>query len=446
MSNRRQFLASLAAAPLLAQTSSKPNIIFIMADDLGYGDLSCYGQETLETPNIDRLAAEGMRFTDVYAGSTVCAPSRCCLATGKHLGHATVRGNKNPEIPLAPGDVTFAEVAKQGGYATAMYGKWGVGGPLTTGHPNDQGFDDFYGVLSQWHAHMFYPDHVWENRVERFLQENFAGKGTYIHDKFTEKALSFVDENWQRPFLLYLPYTVPHTNNELGRATGDGMEVPEYGEFDGMDWPNPEKGFAAMVARLDRDVGRILDKLEERGIAENTVVFFTSDNGPHREGGHDPEFFGSRGGLRGIKRDLYEGGIRVPMLVRWPAEIEPGQVSDYPWAFWDFVPTVADLAGVPAPEGIDGISVAPLLRGESQPEHPYLYWEFHERGFKQAIRDGKWKAVRLGVGEPLEIYDLSEDLAEENDIAAANPDVVRRMEGFFAEARTESLYWPLAGG
>ena len=314
--NRRQFLVSTLATgtAAYAQSSpSKPNIIFIMADDLGYGDLSCYGQKTIQTPNIDRLATEGMRFTQVYAGATVCAPSRCTLMTGKHQGHALVRGNRSPEVALRPEDVTVAEVLKRAGYTTALYGKWGVGGPVTSGRPNLKGFDDFFGYLSQWHAHTYYPEHLWENETERFIRGNLGRRqGDYSHDLFTDRALKFLDRQHDKPFFLYLPYTIPHTNNELGRATGDGMEVPDYGSYADRDWPNPEKGFAAMIERLDRDVGRILDKLRDRGMDEDTIVFFTSDNGPHREGGHDPDFFGSRGPLRGIKRDLYEGGIRVP--------------------------------------------------------------------------------------------------------------------------------------
>ena len=447
--NRRQFLASTLAAGTAAHaqsSASKPNIIFIMADDLGYGDLGCYGQKTIRTPNIDRLAAEGMRFTQVYAGSTVCAPSRCTLMTGKHQGHALVRGNRNPEVALRPEDGTVAEVLKRAGYTTALYGKWGVGGPVTSGRPNLKGFDDFFGYLSQWHAHTYYPEHLWENEIERFIRGNLGRRqGEYSHDLFTDRALKFLDRQHDKPFFLYLPYTIPHTNNELGRATGDGMEVPDYGSYADKDWPNPEKGFAAMIERLDGDVGRILNKLHERGIDENTIVFFTSDNGPHREGGHDPDFFGSRGPLRGIKRDLYEGGIRVPTLVRWPGKIEPGQVSDQTWAFWDVVPTLAELGGAAAPSDIDGISMVPALLGKSQRQHEYLYWEFHERGFRQAIRMGRWKGVRLANGAKIELYDLAKDLGEKNNIAGEHPAVVKKIEHLMQTARTESKEFPVTG-
>ena len=445
--NRRQFcnlIGAGSAAAAFAQSTRRPNIIFIMADDLGYGDLGCYGQKTIKTPNIDRLCAEGMKFTDVYAGATVCAPSRCVLMTGKHGGHATVRGNRNPEVPLRPDDVTVAEVLKTAGYTTAQFGKWGVGGPVTLGRPNAQGFDEFFGYLSQWHAHDHFPGHLWNNEAEYFIGNNRSGaRGTFAHDLFTDKALDFMDRTIEKPFFLYLPYAVPHTNNELGRRTGDGMEVPHYGSYSDRDWPNPEKGFAAMIEFLDRDVGRIMDKLDDLGIAENTIIFFTSDNGPHSEGGHDPEFFGSRGGLRGIKRDLYEGGIRVPMIARWKGTVEAGSESDLPWAFWDVLATCAELAGVPAPRDGDGVSVKPTLLGQTQQAHEYLYWEFHERSYKRAVRMGKWKGVKLSADVALELYDLSNDVGETRDVAASNPQIVTRIEAILKTARTESLEFPV---
>lgn len=415
-----------------------------MADDLGYGDLGCYGQKTLKTPNIDRLADEGMKCTDVYAASTVCAPSRCGLMTGRHMGHATVRGNRNPEVPLAPEDLTVAETVKSAGYRTALFGKWGVGGPVTSGRPNLQGFDHFFGYLSQWHAHEHFPTHLWDNEIERFIPPNFGrNRGAFSHDLFTERALDFLDEHHDEPFFLYLPYAVPHTNNELGRYTGDGMEVPDYLSYADRDWPTPEKGFAAQVEYLDRDVGRILAKLDELGIDQNTILFFTSDNGPHQEGGHRVDFFDSNGPLRGHKRDLYEGGIRVPMLVRWPGRVEAGSVSKEPWAFWDVLATCADLAGAEIPES-DGVSMVPTLLGRSgQKPHEYLYWEFHERRFAQAARWGNWKAVRNDKGEPIEIYDLSNDLSEDNDLARQRPELARKAEEIFRQARTQSEFWPV---
>jgi len=448
--DRRAFLSSLAAAGLGAQTRTlpqapPPNIVFIMADDLGYGDIGCFGQKTLKTPNLDRMAAEGMKCTAVYSGATVCAPSRCSLMTGLHQGHATVRGNRSPEVPLRPGDVTVAEVLEQAGYRTAMFGKWGVGGPVTLGRPNVQGFDEFLGYLSQWHAHDHFPGHLWDNETELFIGENRSGgRGVFSQDLFTERALEFLERNRDRPFFLYLPSALPHTNNELGRRTGDGMEVPHYGAYAEKDWPTPEKGFAAMVEFFDRDVGRVLAKLKELKLDENTIVFVTSDNGPHQEGGHRVDFFDSNGPLRGWKRDLYEGGIRVPTIVRWPGKIAPGSVSDEPWAFWDVLATCADLAGVPAPE-TDGVSVLPTLLGRERDSPEYLYWEFHERRFAQAVRRGKWKAVRLNPGEPIELYDLEADIGEENDVAGDHPEIVARMDEIMREARTESLDFPTPG-
>ena len=449
MINRRQFLSAAAAAAtaaaLPAQKSPGPNIICIMADDLGYGDLGCFGQKTLKTPHIDSLAAEGMKCTDVYAASTVCAPSRCGLITGKHMGHATVRGNRNPEVPLKSGDDTIGKTLQSAGYTTALFGKWGVGGPVTLGRPNLQGFDHFFGYLSQWHAHEHFPTHLWDNETERFIPANFGrNKGAFSHDLFTDRALDFLDQNHDSPFFLYLPYAVPHTNNELGRYTGDGMEVPDYLGYENEDWPEPEKGFAAQVKYLDRDVGRIIQKLKDLKVDDNTIVFFTSDNGAHQEGGHKVDFFESNGPLRAWKRDLYEGGIRVPMIVRWPGKIEAGAVSDHPWTFYDVLATFADLAGVEAPDDTDGVSVLPTLLGQDrrQQQHEYLYWEFHERRFAQAVRFGNLKAVKNDHGQAIEIYDLSKDLSEQKNVAAENPDAVRRAEKYFAEARFPSPYWP----
>jgi arylsulfatase A-like enzyme len=440
--NRREFLAAGAAGLFDPQASPrKPNIVFILADDLGYGDLGCYGQKMLATPNIDSLAAGGLRFTQAYAGSTVCAPSRCCLMTGHHTGHARIRGNLR--VPLEPEDVTVAEVLKKAGYRTGLIGKWGLGNPYTTGIPNEQGFDEFYGYLDQQHAHSYYPDSLWDNKEQLMLAGNLGLHRQYSHDLFTERALSFLGKEKHRPFFLYLAYTIPHANNELGRDTGNGMEVPEDAPFSGRDWPQPEKNFAAMMHRLDRDVGKLLARLKSEGLEEDTIVFFSSDNGPHREGGHDPDFFHSRGPLRGIKRDLYEGGIRVPMLARWPARIRPAQVSDQPWAFWDFLPTAAEFAAVPSPSGIDGISMVPALTGGAQKPHDPFYWEFHERGFSQGVRISDWKGVRSGRKGKLELYDLSKDLGERDDIAAAHPDVVQRIERVMSQARTESSDFPV---
>ncbi|MEQ8766187.1 MAG: arylsulfatase [Planctomycetota bacterium] len=423
-----------------------PNIVFIMADDLGYGDLGCYGQERLATPNIDRLAAGGLRFTDCYAGSTVCAPSRSVLMTGLHTGHTRVRGNAL--VPLETEDVTVAEVLKGAGYRTGLIGKWGLGEPGSTGVPNRQGFDTFFGYLNQRHAHNYYPDYLWRNE-ERFelpgnvVKDGVASqKAVHVQELFMQAALDFIDRSQDEPFFLYWALTMPHANNEAGRDHGDGMEVPEYGPYAKEDWPQPEKGRAAMIHLLDRDVGRLMKHLEERGIADKTIVFFTSDNGPHSEGGSKADFFDSSGPLRGIKRALYEGGIRVPMIVRWPGHIAEGETSDFYWGFQDFLPTAAALAGAEAPQDIDGHSILPTLRGEDQKPAEYLYWEFYESGFHQAIRRGDWKAVRKNTIEaPLELYYLPSDLGEQNDVAKEQPDLVAELDALLKKARTDSEHW-----
>ena len=447
---RRKFLTTSAAAamaPLPASAQGrKPNIVFILADDLGYGDLGCYGQKRIDTSNIDRLAAEGIRFTDCYAGSTVCAPSRSCLMTGFHTGHTRIRGNSSPtgRVALRPEDTTVAEVLKAAGYRTGLFGKWGLGEANTTGRPTQKGFDEFFGYLNQTHAHTYYPDNLWHNDEEVFLPGNLAGvKREYSPDLIAERALEFVRNSKDQPFFLYLALTIPHANDEAGRFLGDGMEVPDYGPYAAENWPTTEKGFAAMVTRMDRDIGRLMALLKELSLDENTIVMFSSDNGPHREGGHDPEFFGSRGGLRGIKRDLYEGGIRVPTIARWPGKIRPGKISSQIWAFWDLLPTAAELAGAKSPAGIDGISMLPAMLGKPQKDHEYLYWEFFERGFDQAVRKGNWKAVRHGLDGPIELYNLEDDLAEARNIASDHEEVVRQMQEILRTARSESKEFPI---
>jgi arylsulfatase A-like enzyme len=446
------WLAGLPGMSCLA--ADKPNIIFILADDAGYGDLGCYGQKEIKTPCLDRLASEGIRFTDCYAGSTVCAPSRCTLMTGCHTGHARIRGNAL--VPLRPEDVTVAEILKQAGYTTALVGKWGLGEAGTSGVPNKKGFDYFFGYLNQVHAHNYYPDFLWRNEAKVSLPNIVpaaAGRkfGTgvatkrvvYSHDLFTEEALDFVTRHAQSPFFLYLAFTIPHANDE---AKDNGMEVPDLGQYAHKAWPAPEKGIAAMISRMDADVGRLMAKLRELGIDEKTMVFFASDNGPHKEGGVDPGFFHSSGPLQGVKRSLHDGGIREPMLVRWPGKIAPGRVSHLPWAFWDVLPTMAELAGVEGkvPAGIDGISVVPTLLDQGvQKRHEFLYWEFHEGPSQQAVRMGDWKAIRKRPGAQLELYDLRQDLAEQTDVAAQHPEIVSRIEAYFKTARTESEQWPI---
>ena len=433
----------------------RPNIIFILADDLGYGDLGCYGQTRIKTPNLDQLAAEGIRFTDCYAGSTVCAPSRAALMLGQHTGHVFLRGNSESQ-PLRPEHVTVVKVLHAAGYRTAMIGKWALGDEATTGLPELQGFDEVVGYLNQTHAHDYYTDYLWRHDpVSGFhgritLYGNLGGKhGDYTHDLFTKAALNFVKNNKPdqfnryRPFFLYLAYTIPHANNEEGRRTGNSMQVPSAAPYTDEPWTAQEKNKAAMITRLDADIGRLREKLKELKIDTTTVIFFTSDNGPHAEG-VDPKFHSSAGPLRGIKRDLYEGGIRVPMIVYWPAKIRPEQVSNFAWANWDFLPTAADIALTPAPKGIDGISIYPLLTGQVQRNrHEFLYWEFHERGFQQAARMGDWKAVRPQADEALELYNLKTDIGEQVNVAKSNPEVVAQFEAYFQTARTESPNWPI---
>ena len=437
-----------------------PNLIWIMADDLGYGDLGSYGQELIETPNLDKMAEDGMRFTQFYAGSTVCAPSRCSLMTGLHTGHCYVRGNYEikpmGQVPLMPDTITLASQLKAAGYSTALIGKWGLGGPDSTGIPNRQGFDYFFGYLCQRHAHNYYPEYLFRNEQTVPLDGNVlpepkrldgAGyaieKAQYSHDLFAAEALQYIEKKKNEPFFLYLSMTIPHANNEAGQ---EGMEVPELGEYKEKDWPAPEKGKAAMISRMDKDVGKILAKLKELDLDQNTLVIFTSDNGSHREGGANPDFFNSNGELRGIKRDLYEGGIRVPMIAWWPGQISAGTTNDHISAFWDYLPTFSELSEAPQPRTTDGISILATLRGDNanQKTHEFLYWEFHERGSKQAVRMGDWKGVRLSPEGNLELYNLKEDISEASDVAAQHPDIVQKITTYMKETRWESQFWPLA--
>jgi len=441
-----------------ADAGSRPNIIFILADDLGYGDLGCYGQRRIRTPNIDRMAAEGIRFTQAYAGATVCAPSRCVLMTGRHVGHARVRGNAGQNNPLAqtlrPDDFTVARGLQQAGYRTGLVGKWGLGdvGPAEVGLPRKHGFDHFFGYLNQHHAHNYYPTYLWRNetRIElaNVLEKSFpTGAGVasirkdYSHDLFTDEALQFVRENASRPFFLYLALTIPHANNEAGRL---GMEVPQLNPYDELDWPDPVKGHAAMITRMDAGIGRLFHLLQELDIDRRTLVVFTSDNGPHREGGFDPAFNRSSGPLRGIKRDHYDGGIRVPAIVRWPGRVPAGRVSPAVWYFADVLPTLATLAGAPVPLGIDGLNVLPSWLGETQPElgERLLYWEFHEGGFKQAARWRDWKIIRNRPNSPAELYNIVNDPAEAHDLALILPELARSLGERLATERTDSPDWP----
>lgn len=446
-------LSGCSAEKTASQSPGKLNFVYILADDLGYGDLGCYGQETIKTPNIDRLAEEGMKFTQHYAGSTVCAPSRCSLMTGYHTGHAFIRGNSEVkpmgQQPIPADSITIPKLLKEQGYRTGLVGKWGLGGPDSEGHPNKQGFDHFFGYLCQRHAHNYYPEFLFRNNERVKLEGNevpsdredgagvASAKVTYGPDLMIEEALGFIRDSKDSPFSLFYTTTLPHANNEAG---SEGMEIPDYGVYAGEDWPDAQKGHAAMISRLDSDVGRIMDELRTLGLEGNTLVFFTSDNGPHREGGAEPEFFNSSGPLRGIKRDLYEGGIRVPLIARLPGRIRASSISDHACAFWDMLPSLAELAGGWVPAGTDGISIVPTLIAGEQPVHDYLYWEF--RG-KQAARKGDWKAVRQLPEQPIELYNLAEDLAETRDLSADHPDMAEEFSRIFSTARVESDLFPL---
>jgi uncharacterized sulfatase len=438
---------------------ARPNVVFILADDLGYGDLGVYGQKLVRTPKIDRLAAEGLRFTDFYAGSTVCAPSRAVLMTGRHAGHASVRGNAGGGAlsiqALREGERTLAHLFKDAGYATALFGKWGLGEVGSAGHPSRMGFDAFFGYLNQRHAHNYYPSFLWRGETRVGLRnvpekedEDGAGwarvRAEYSHDVIADAALRWIDESRDRPFFLYLAVTIPHANNEARTATGDGQEVPDYGEYARETWPNPDKGQAAMIARLDRDVGRLLAKLEEHALAKDTLVLFSSDNGPHQEGGHDPERFDANGPLRGVKRALYEGGIRVPMIARWPGRVAPGSVSSHVGYFGDFFATFAEMLGQAVPSGLDSVSLLPTFTGDPgrQDTHEYLYWEFYEQGGRQAVRFGPWKAIRepMKTGR-VQLFDLSKDVGEEKDLAPLRKDLVETAESYMDEAHVPDPRW-----
>lgn len=444
--------AARAAEGQHVVAGKKPNMIYILADDLGYGDLSCYGQQKFSTPNIDRLAGEGMKFTQHYSGSTVCAPSRCTLMTGLHTGHSQIRGNTlvRPEgqEPMQAGTVAIPALLKRAGYVSGMFGKWALGAPGSEGDPTVS-FDEFYGYNCQVEAHNYYPRHLWHNRDKVPLD----GK-TYSHDLIMKAAKDFIRANRNKPFFCYMPVTIPHAAMQAPKELHDKYRklFPQFenkrGIYDNtLVVQNPVAAFPAMVEHLDNGVGQVLDLLQELGIDDNTLVMFSSDNGPHAEGGHDPEFWNSNGPFKGKKRDVYEGGIRAPFLARWPGNIKAGTVSNHISAFWDMLPTFCEMAGVDTPENIDGISILPTLKGDKQKAHDYLYWEFHEQGGKQAIRKGNYKAVKQGVTKNpnarIELYDLAEDQGEMNDIAAKHPEIVKEMESLFGKARTDSNRFPL---
>lgn len=446
---------------LTEQKTTKPNVVYILVDDLGFGDLNAFSpqQKRLTTPNITKMASEGMKFVQHYAGNSVCGPSRATLLTGRHNGHNTVRGNHPDQVQLlGDEELTLPKVFKKAGYYTGNIGKWGVGHPPAPDDPLRKGFDYFYGYVNMWHAHNSFPEFLYRNGKKEFIKENklksVDGKNPWAHKPegcgvaevrgqhsqmlFKEDALKFISDNKEKPFFLYLAITVPHANNE---KFPDGMEVVDWGEYKDKDWPGPEKGFAQMVRYVDNTVGAVLERLKKEGLDENTLVIFASDNGPHSEGGHNCDFFDSNGVLRGQKRDLYEGGVRVPMVARWPGKIKAGATSKHISGFLDMLPTICDLTNQETPTNIDGISMLPTLLGNNaeQKQHDYLYWEFYEQGGRQAIRQGNWKAVKLHVRDSktsvkFELYNLAEDLSEANDLASKYPEKVEEMEKLFKEA------------
>lgn len=433
--------------PLQSRAEVRPNIIYLLADDLGYGDLGAYGQELIRTPRLDALAAAGMRFTQHYAGAPSCAPSRCVLMTGRHTGHARLRANTS--LPLLPEDTTFARRLQSAGYATGGVGKWGLGLEDSTGAPWKKGFDEFFGYLDQRHAHTYYPDHLWRNDRRVEIPENRDGaRAVYSHDLLADEALDFIRRHRDRPFFLYGAFTIPHAEMAVPADSLDEYagRWPEPKPFSGggsyQPQAKPRAVRAAMITRLDRDVGRILDLLDELNLADRTLVIFTSDNGPITAGGQDPEFFQSTGGLRDLKFTLYEGGIRVPFIARWPGRIAPGSVSEFVSDFADMFPTFVELAGLEPSDGLDGVSLVPTLTGrpDEQQRREYHYWEAAPR---QAIRVGDWKGVRRSPDRPLELYHLGRDPGESRDLAGELPDQVARLVRLMDTARVESPNFPL---
>jgi arylsulfatase len=492
--HRRDFLRTLGLGAAAVAASGqgclsggggrrRPNIVFMVADDLGYGELGSYGQTKIRTPNLDRMAREGMRFTQHYSGSPVCAPSRCVLLTGMHSGHAYIRGNDEMsdrgdvwrdlslegQRPLPPGTTTVGTLLQEAGYVTGAMGKWGLGGPGSTGAPNRQGFDRWYGYLGQRLAHNYYPVHLWRDSTKHELEgnayfhpherlpedldptdpasyERYSG-GRYSHDLIAEEALAFIREHRNEPFFLYLPFTIPHLalqvpEDALAEYEGVFEETPYLGDAGYTPHPTPRAAYAAMITRMDRDVGRVMDLVAELGLDEHTLFVFTSDNGPSWVGGVDYVFFESQGDLRGRKAQLWEGGIRVPPLARWSGRIAPGTVTHEPSAFWDWLPTLTELAGARTPAGIDGVSLVPTLLGRpgKQGGHDYLYWEYVGG---QAVRLGDWKGIRLSPDDPVQLYDLAADPGESADVAVEHPDLVERIVDIMTTGRTESDLFPL---
>jgi len=480
MMNRYKILAYSLIIILMSSCSSKksnnektndhakPNIIYILADDLGYGDVGYNGQQKFNTPNIDRLAADGMTFTQHYSGSAVCAPSRSAFLTGQHTGHTPIRGNKEirPEgqYPMPDSVYTLTEMLKEVGYTTSVFGKWGLGYPGSEGDPNYQGVDEFFGYNCQRLAHHYYPYYLWHNQEKVILEGNKEiNQNDYAPGLIHDEALKFIEKNKDTSFFMFYASPIPHAELLMPQENIDAFKdkfLPEK-QYKGTD--NGEKyrmgpygsqqdchaAFAAMVSLLDMQVGEIVGKVKELGIADNTIIIFTSDNGPHQEGGADPDYFNSNGIYKGYKRDLYEGGIHVPMIAKWPAKIKAGSATDHISAFWDIMPTLADAIGKKLNHNIDGISFLPSLTGETeQKKHEYLYWEFHEKGGRIAVRKGKWKGVKYNVlknpEKMIELYDLSKDPGETNNVASEYPDIVRELTNIMEQARTKSEVFQFA--
>ncbi|KQS28345.1 N-acetylgalactosamine-6-sulfatase [Dyadobacter sp. Leaf189] len=456
------------------QQQKLPNIIYIYADDLGYGELGCYGQQKIKTPNLDKMAKEGMRFTQHYTSMPVCAPARAMLMTGKHGGHSAIRGNfelggfkdeeERGQKPLPAGEFTVAEMLKQKGYATALTGKWGLGMNNTEGAPNKQGFDYYYGYLDQKQAHNFYPSHLWENGewdtlaqpwfdVHRKIDstkatnadfDSFKGK-EYAPAKMTEKALAFIEKNKGAPFFLYMPYTIPHAALQAPDAyvrkyIGQFDEKPYYGAKGYAANKYPLSTYAAMITYLDEQVGIVMQKVKELGLDENTIIMFSSDNGATFNGGVNARFFNSVAGLRGLKMDVYEGGIREPFIARWPGKIKAGSVSEHVSIQYDLMATLAELTGQQIAK-TDGISFLPTLLGKKQPQHKYLYFEYPEKGGQLAIRMGDWKAVKTDLRKnpdnPWQLFNLKKDRNETTDVAAKNPGLLQEFDAILRKEHQE---------
>ncbi|WP_281990630.1 arylsulfatase [Aquimarina aggregata] len=451
------------------QEIKKPNIIYILADDLGYGELGCYGQTIISTPHLDKLASKGMKFTQHYSGGAVCAPARSSLMTGYHTGHTPIRGNKElgeeGQVPLPDETITLAEVLKKAGYKTGMFGKWGLG--FGEGDPNNQGFDEFFGYNCQRLAHRYYPPYLNHNQKQVSLKGNdWTNTVTYAPDVIQDETLKFLEQNKDTPFFVYVPLVLPHAeiispndsiyNLYKGKFketpfTVDNKYTSDYGpdivkkEYTSQD--DPLATYATMVTRMDYYIGQIVAKVEELGISENTIIMFASDNGPYIEGGGNPSFFNSTAGLKGVKRDLYEGGIRSPFIVAWPGKIKENSITDHISAFWDMMPTLSELAGVETPIQTDGISMVPTFIGEGkQKQHDYLYWEYSIRKGRKALRKGDWKAVWYKINKKgsstFELFNLAKDVNEQNDLSALFPERVKEMKQLMKEASTPSQLFP----